>query len=166
MREVLDKVSVFDLFDDDFLHFSPLGAEIAGKAFAIPNAYQNFIHTEFIGSIPILNLAFVTPASHHLHHAYNEPYIKKNFGALLCIWDRLFGTHVVRTVDPVIGVKDGFDSLNVFKIQFFPLYALALRWLSCSGRFQIWPQSKESAKDPKSKPAHHQLTHPGLEQLL
>jgi sterol desaturase/sphingolipid hydroxylase (fatty acid hydroxylase superfamily) len=36
----------------------------------------------------------VTPSSHVLHHARNAPYIDKNFGAMLCIWDRLFGTHV------------------------------------------------------------------------
>jgi alkylglycerol monooxygenase len=37
---------------------------------------------------------FVTPRSHILHHAKNPRYIDKNFGAMLCIWDRLFGTHV------------------------------------------------------------------------
>lgn len=40
----------------------------------------------------------VTPRSHSLHHAKNERYINKNFGAMFCVWDKLFGTHVV--VDP------------------------------------------------------------------
>ena len=36
----------------------------------------------------------VTPQSHMLHHAKNAPYMDKNFGAMLGIWDRLFGTYV------------------------------------------------------------------------
>jgi sterol desaturase/sphingolipid hydroxylase (fatty acid hydroxylase superfamily) len=40
----------------------------------------------------------VTPQSHMLHHAKNQPYVDKNFGAMLCIWDRIFGTAV--TLDP------------------------------------------------------------------
>ncbi len=36
----------------------------------------------------------VTPQSHMLHHAKNAPYLDKNFGAMLGIWDRIFGTHV------------------------------------------------------------------------
>jgi sterol desaturase/sphingolipid hydroxylase (fatty acid hydroxylase superfamily) len=38
----------------------------------------------------------VTPSSHVLHHARNARYLDKNFGAMLCVWDRLFGTHVTR----------------------------------------------------------------------
>ncbi|HEY8078966.1 MAG TPA: sterol desaturase family protein [Labilithrix sp.] len=36
----------------------------------------------------------VTPSSHVLHHAKNPRYLDKNFGAMLRVWDRLFGTHV------------------------------------------------------------------------
>ncbi len=36
----------------------------------------------------------VTPSSHVLHHAKNRRYLDKNFGAMLSVWDRLFGTHV------------------------------------------------------------------------
>lgn len=36
----------------------------------------------------------VTPQSHMLHHAKNAPYVDRNFGAMLGIWDRIFGTHV------------------------------------------------------------------------
>lgn len=38
----------------------------------------------------------VTPRSHVLHHARNDPYVDRNFGAMLCVWDKLFGTHVER----------------------------------------------------------------------
>jgi sterol desaturase/sphingolipid hydroxylase (fatty acid hydroxylase superfamily) len=52
----------------------------------------------------------VTPSSHVLHHAKNPRYLDKNFGAMLCIWDRLFGTHVVREPDdpPAWGTLRGY----------------------------------------------------------
>lgn len=53
-------------------------------------------HTEQV-DFPSFGI-FVTPRSHILHHAKNPKYIDKNFGAMLCIWDKLFGTHV--EVDP------------------------------------------------------------------
>ena len=34
----------------------------------------------------------VTPRSHVLHHARNRPYVDTNYGAMLAVWDRLFGT--------------------------------------------------------------------------
>ena len=37
---------------------------------------------------------FVTPRFHHLHHANSERFHDKNFGSLLTVWDRLFGTMV------------------------------------------------------------------------
>lgn len=44
-------------------------------------------------SFPSLGF-LVTPRSHTLHHAKNPHYLDKNFGAMFCIWDKLFGTHV------------------------------------------------------------------------
>ncbi len=55
---------------------------------------------------------FVTPKSHILHHARNPRYIDKNFGAMLCIWDRLFGTHVEldATEAPDYGTLRGYTT--------------------------------------------------------
>jgi len=55
---------------------------------------------------------FVTPRSHILHHARNPRYIDKNFGAMLCIWDRLFGTHVEwdATEPPDYGTLRGYTT--------------------------------------------------------
>jgi alkylglycerol monooxygenase len=55
---------------------------------------------------------FVTPKSHILHHARNPRYIDKNFGAMLCIWDRLFGTHVEweASEPPDYGTRRGYTT--------------------------------------------------------
>lgn len=54
----------------------------------------------------------VTPQSHSLHHAKNPCYIDKNYGAMFCIWDKLFGTHVRLdpTQPPVYGTTRGYET--------------------------------------------------------
>lgn len=40
----------------------------------------------------ILSLVLVTPNMHQVHHHYVQPYTDSNYGDVLSIWDRLFGT--------------------------------------------------------------------------
>jgi sterol desaturase/sphingolipid hydroxylase (fatty acid hydroxylase superfamily) len=40
----------------------------------------------------ILGWVFVTPNLHHVHHHDKQPYTDMNFGDVLSIWDRMFGT--------------------------------------------------------------------------
>ena len=56
--------------------------------------YQFGIHTERVVRLPrpveaVLN----TPSHHRVHHGSNEQYLDKNYGGILIIWDRLFGTY-------------------------------------------------------------------------
>lgn len=58
-------------------------------------SYQYFIHTESIGKLPAwVEFIFDTPAAHRAHHGRNPQYIDKNYGGVLIIFDRLFGTYV------------------------------------------------------------------------
>jgi hypothetical protein len=61
----------------------------------------------------------VTPRSHTLHHARNEPYLDRNFGAMFCVWDRLFGTHVSHDParPPVYGALDGYETHDGVRSQ-------------------------------------------------
>ena len=40
----------------------------------------------------IVTLLFITPNMHHVHHHYQQPYTDCNYGDVLSIWDRMFGT--------------------------------------------------------------------------
>ncbi len=40
----------------------------------------------------VLSWVFITPNLHHVHHHFELPYTDRNFGDILSIWDRLFGT--------------------------------------------------------------------------
>jgi alkylglycerol monooxygenase len=55
--------------------------------------YQVWIHTEHIGKLGWFDRIFSSPSNHRVHHAVNDAYIDKNYGGMLIIWDRLFGTY-------------------------------------------------------------------------
>lgn len=59
-------------------------------------------HTEAFPAKPRgwLQRMFIVPSHHRVHHGTNDIYLDKNFGAVLCIWDRLFGTFQPET-EPV-----------------------------------------------------------------
>ncbi|MBY8826520.1 sterol desaturase family protein [Hephaestia sp. CMS5P-6] len=61
--------------------------------------YQFFLHTEAVGRLGPLEWVLNTPAHHRLHHASNDPYLDRNYGGVLIVFDRLFGTLAVERAD-------------------------------------------------------------------
>jgi len=57
-------------------------------------AYQFFLHTEVVGRLGVFESIFNTPSHHRVHHGCRPEQIDTNFGGVLIIWDRLFGTFV------------------------------------------------------------------------
>lgn len=57
-------------------------------------AYQFFLHTETVGRLGVLEKVFNTPSHHRVHHGCKPDQIDTNFGGVLIIWDRIFGTFV------------------------------------------------------------------------
>ena len=53
--------------------------------------YQFFLHTERLGKLwrPV-ELVMNTPSHHRVHHGTNTPYLDRNYGGILIVWDRLF----------------------------------------------------------------------------
>jgi sterol desaturase/sphingolipid hydroxylase (fatty acid hydroxylase superfamily) len=56
--------------------------------------YQYWVHTQQIGKLGWFDRWFCSPSNHRVHHAVNDKYLDKNFGGILVVWDRLFGTFV------------------------------------------------------------------------
>jgi len=54
--------------------------------------YQFFIHTEFAPRLGPLEWVLNTPRHHRVHHASNAACLDRNYGGVLIIFDRLFGT--------------------------------------------------------------------------
>jgi sterol desaturase/sphingolipid hydroxylase (fatty acid hydroxylase superfamily) len=107
----------------NFLFFAPL-ALIGFNPFAIIAMlganllYQFFIHTEFAPRLGPLELVLNTPTHHQVHHASNETCIDKNYGGVLIVFDRLFGTFMAPPEGERLqyGLVGGAPSLNPFRI--------------------------------------------------
>lgn len=67
-------------------------AEMIVTLLLVHGTYPFFTHTRLIGKLGWLEHIFVTPSHHRVHHASNPEYLDKNYGDVLIIWDKLFGT--------------------------------------------------------------------------
>lgn len=90
--------------------------------------YQFWTHTQMIGRLGPLDWLFVTPSHHRVHHARNPRYLDKNFGGMLIIWDRLFGTFEPECEPPEYGILD--DDLSTYN----PVLANLRPWLALGRR--------------------------------
>ena len=86
--------------------------------------YQFWTHTRLIGNLGPMEWLFVTPSHHRVHHAKNERYLDKNFGGMLIIWDRMFGTFEPETEPPRYGVLERATP------SFNPVLANVRPWLA------------------------------------
>ena len=75
-------------------------------------SYQSWIHTRFIDRLGPLEYIFNTPSHHRAHHGINDIYLDKNYGGVLIIWDKLFGSFVPETEMPRYGVIEPVQSYN------------------------------------------------------
>lgn len=68
--------------------------------YALTQTYGILVHTQSIKKLPgLIEFIFVTPSHHRVHHASNVPYLDKNMGMVLIIWDRIFGTFAAELPD-------------------------------------------------------------------
>ncbi|MEO1015239.1 MAG: sterol desaturase family protein [Pseudomonadota bacterium] len=96
-------------------------AELIFFSVVAVQAYQTWIHTELIGKLGPLDSVLNTPANHRVHHGCDEKYIDKNYGGILIIWDRLFGTYQPEEETPRYGLKRDFDSVHPLVVWFSEL---------------------------------------------
>ena len=83
---------------------------------AVNLIYQFWVHTQVVRRMGVLDRILVTPSNHRVHHAQNERYIDKNYGGMLILWDRFFGTFQDEADDdPVVfGVRKPLANWNPF----------------------------------------------------
>lgn len=80
--------------------------------------YQSWIHTERIVKLGFLDEVFNTPSVHRVHHGSNHKYLDKNYGGILIIWDKLFGTFQREEEKVVYGLTKNIHSNNPITINF------------------------------------------------
>jgi len=54
--------------------------------------YQFWVHTRQIGRLGWFDRWFCAPSNHRVHHAVDDIYLDRNYGGILIVWDRLFGS--------------------------------------------------------------------------
>jgi|TARA_R110000744_G_scaffold173503_1_gene292258 sterol desaturase/sphingolipid hydroxylase (fatty acid hydroxylase superfamily) len=93
-------------------------------ALSIVVLYQTWIHTEKIGKLGWVDRVFNTPSVHRVHHGSNKPYHDKNYGGILIIWDRLFGTYKSEQEKVVYGITTPISSWNPLIINFHEFWKI------------------------------------------
>ncbi|MEX2504707.1 MAG: sterol desaturase family protein [Egicoccus sp.] len=80
---------------------------------AINLLYQFWIHTEAIDKMwAPFEYVFNTPSHHRVHHGTNPQYLDKNYGGILIVWDRWFGSFEPE-VEPVrYGLTKNIETYN------------------------------------------------------
>jgi len=121
--------------------------------------YQYWIHTEHVGRLGWLDRVFATPSNHRVHHAVNDGYIDRNYGGILIVWDRLFGSFASETERCVYGTRAPLDSWDPIWANLEVYVDLARkswrvpRWRD---KLKVWlkrPGWRPADADPASWPA-------------
>lgn len=105
--------------------------------------YQYWVHTEQVGKLGWFDRWFCSPSNHRAHHAVNDRYLDRNYGGILIVWDRLFGTFIEEDDrDPcVYGTRTPLRSLDPVWANVHVYADLAhdawhtRRW---SDKFKVW----------------------------
>jgi sterol desaturase/sphingolipid hydroxylase (fatty acid hydroxylase superfamily) len=81
--------------------------------------YQFWIHTELVGRLPRAFEALLnTPSHHRVHHGANDIYLDRNYGGILIIWDRMFGTFQGETERPTYGLTKNIRTFRPTRVAF------------------------------------------------
>ena len=81
-------------------------------AVTIDQVYQFWIHTRTIGTLGPLEGLLNTPSAHRVHHGIDPAYVDKNYGGILVIWDRIFGSYVPEAHEPTYGTVKPLASFS------------------------------------------------------
>lgn len=142
--------------------------EMIAVLLLIHGAYPFFTHTQLIGKLGWIEYVLVTPSHHRVHHSSNPQYLDTNYGDVLIIWDKLFGTFAQEEEQPVYGLTKPLESHSFLwqhfhfmiemLISFNRATTLKDKWRSIFGRpddidprIRLGLERKWSTKDPSAE---------------
>jgi sterol desaturase/sphingolipid hydroxylase (fatty acid hydroxylase superfamily) len=128
-----------------WLGFSPLAVF---ATLAVNLLYQFWLHTTWIPKLGPLEWVLNTPSHHRVHHASNPEYLDCNYGGVLIVYDRLFGSFVAERDDlpPRYGLTTPLRSCN-------PLYIALHEWLNLGRELAAARSLREAARALFAPPA-------------
>ena len=109
----------------EYLFLLAVGVPAAGivAASLFRSLYIAFVHADLDWSLGPLRYVLITPWAHRYHHAIDERLAGANFGGVLSIWDRMFGTYVEPDHRAATGVRDVPSPTRVFAQPWRPALA-------------------------------------------
>lgn len=96
---------------------------------------ERYLYRRLVDKMGVLDSFMATPANHRVHHGRNPRYIDKNYGQVLVIWDRIFGTFEPETEAPDFGLVEPMTSNN-------PVRIWAGGWIWLAARLRSAPDLK------------------------
>ena len=96
--------------------------------------YQFLQHTRYVGRLGPLEWVLNTPSHHRVHHGRQEAYLDKNYGGILIIWDRMFGTFEPEVEEADVGLTQPLGTYNALWAN-LEIWARLVR---ATGRAQGW----------------------------
>jgi sterol desaturase/sphingolipid hydroxylase (fatty acid hydroxylase superfamily) len=103
--------------------------------------YQFWLHADWVPKLGWLEYVLNTPSSHRVHHARNPEYLDANFGGVLIVFDRLFGTYVEEKAEVPCDfglVSPVVSSRNVVVLNVQPWIGLAKDLASARSLREAW----------------------------
>ena len=125
------RIGVLSKLIGSAVFFAPLvwlgfGPRIVFATLSLNLLYQFWIHATWIPKLGWLEGIFNTPSAHRVHHAANLEYLDANYGGVLVIFDRMFGTYVQERKDLPCryGLVQPLTSYNPLRVEFAQWSAL------------------------------------------
>jgi sterol desaturase/sphingolipid hydroxylase (fatty acid hydroxylase superfamily) len=119
------RIGILGQLSGTALFFVPLvwlgfPAKIVYQLLSLNLLYQFWIHATWIPKLGWLEYVLNTPSAHRAHHAANLDYLDANYGGVLVVFDRLFGTYVAERDDLPCryGWVEPLKSYNPLHIEF------------------------------------------------
>ena len=106
---------------------------IVGACYALNVVYQFWLHTRLVGRLGPLELVLNTPSHHRVHHGVDPKYLDRNYGGVLIVWDRFFGTFQLEEEEPTYGVTRPLGSWNAVWANLDGFADIARRWRASDG---------------------------------
>lgn len=132
---------------------------VFGVVALIDLLYQFWVHTEQVGKLGWFDRWFCSPSNHRVHHAVNDRYVDRNYGGVLIIWDRLFGSFQEEDERAVYGTRKPLESWDPLWANLEVYWALAKdswRTRNWADKLRVW------IKPPGWRPADLE-PHPAFE---
>jgi len=148
--------------------FLGLPWQVFATCYALNVAWQFWLHTRLIPKLGTLELVLNTPSHHRVHHGRDPEYVDRNFGGVLIVWDRLFGTFTDERHEPAYGVTPRLRSSDPVWANLHGWTEIGRAWRRAAGwRGRMaavfgppdWPEEPDGAVVP---PAELEVPRPVL----